>query len=133
MSPERRVIYKVFCLLETHLNQGQSLFSIEYVKSVEDRVGVDFKPVRFEKSMNEVTTSSDCILMSLNELYTKAIAKNKAVSVQEEVGDVYGETPNEVDDRPTDQSNMGKGNIEETFMPLAWSGSTKDCSGVACT
>jgi hypothetical protein len=71
--------------------------------------------------------------MSLNELYTKAIAKNKAVSVQEEVGDVYGETPNEVDDRPTDQSNMRKGNIEETFMPLAWSGSTKDCSGGACT
>ena len=118
MTPERRVIYKVFCLLETHIDKGRSLFCNGYVKSVEDRVGVDLKRVRLEKSMHDVSTSADGILISLDELYAEAIAKNVSVSAHEEVDDIGKETPKEVDDRPQDYSQMREAISKKTLSPL---------------
>ena len=118
MTPECRVVYKVFCLLETHINQGRSLFSIRYIKSVEDRVGVDLKQVQLEKIMHDVTTSADGILISLDKLYAEAIAKNASVSAPEEVDDIAKETPKEVDERPQDYSQMKEAISEKTLSPL---------------
>ena len=88
----------MFCLLETHIDQGQSLFSIGYVKSVEGRVRV--KLVRLEKSMHDVSTSADSFLRTLDELYAEVIAKNAPVAAQEEVDVIAKKTPNEVHERP---------------------------------
>ena len=49
MTHERRAIYEIFVLLETHVNKKWSPFSCGYVLSIKNRMTVDLKRDKLER------------------------------------------------------------------------------------
>ena len=73
MTPERKLVFQIFCLLETHLvDAARTSFHLEYVLSVKDRLSVDLTRETLERSMKESpSTSADGILSTLNQVFNK--------------------------------------------------------------
>ena len=113
MTPERKLIYKVFCLLDTHTNKGRSPFRAGYVQSVESNLGIELKRVKLERIMHNAPTSADGILISLDQLYSEAI-KGKAVSAQEEVEDATDDAEDEEEEALACASQMREAIMRKT-------------------
>ena len=73
MTPEKKYIYQLFILLNTHqLCDQRSTFPINYVLSVADKIDVELKRASVERSMKEnQKTSVDGILAYINEFATE--------------------------------------------------------------
>ena len=86
MTPEKKAIYKMFHLLETHIEKGRPSFSAGYVLSIKNKLTIDLERKKLEGEINDSPeTSADGILMSLDELYAESIDKEVAVTTEEEL------------------------------------------------
>ena len=75
MTPERKLVYQIFCLLETHLcDETRTSFHIDYVLTIKDGLCVDLTRETLERSMKESpATSADGILSTLNQVFDKKV------------------------------------------------------------
>ena len=89
MTPEKKLLYEVFDLLETHIYYSSRIdFDIRYVKSIEKKITVLLKREVLDRSMKESpTTSANNILASISMLYEDTIDKEVGVTVEEELDD----------------------------------------------
>ena len=73
MTPERKLVFQIFCLLKTHLfDVARNSFHLDYVLSIKDRLSVDLTRETLERSMNNsLVTSADGILSTLNQVFGK--------------------------------------------------------------
>jgi hypothetical protein len=86
MTPQKKAIYEMLVLLETHLNRGRPQHKHGYVLSIRNRLTVD--PKR-EKLQNEIAEgpeiSAGTSLITLDQLYAEAVEATFAVSPEEEL------------------------------------------------
>jgi hypothetical protein len=77
MTPEKKMIYEVFRLLGTHVEDiSRSSFPINFVTSIKDKITTDLRRDALERCMKEgPKTSADDILKSLNQVYEESIQK----------------------------------------------------------
>jgi len=89
MTPERQLVYEVFCLMNTHIiNPRRKSFEKNDVGKVSDKLTVDLRRDVLERSMKEApVTSADSILATLSIVYQESIDKqsDSAVAVSEEL------------------------------------------------
>ena len=86
MTPEKKAIYEIFKLMDTHVNKRQSPFSVGYITSIKESLTVDLTRNKLEGQIsNGPSTSADGILISLDELYAEAVDKQVAVTTEEEL------------------------------------------------
>ena len=73
MTPERKLVYQIFCLLNTHIcDPTRMFFHIDYVLSIKDRLSINLTRDTFERSMKQSpATSADGILSTLNQVFDK--------------------------------------------------------------
>ena len=85
MAPERKLIYKVFGLLQTHMSSvRRTKFKKIYVTSIRKQISVDIRRTVLESSMHESpATTADDILTSLNLVLNNA--KTTGVDPTEEL------------------------------------------------
>ena len=75
MTPEKKLVYQVFVLLQTHVvQQERNSFALDYVLSIREKLDIDLMRPGLEKDMTDAhQTSADDILASLDEVYNKPI------------------------------------------------------------
>ena len=67
MTPEKKLVYQVFNLLETHKDKGRGQPTVEYVLSVEKKLTGDLRREVLERAMKGAPeTDVDDILASLS-------------------------------------------------------------------
>ena len=77
MTPEKRLLYKVFTLLRTHCcDNRQVSFSMNFITSIEKDLKTELKRSKLENSMrdNPITSAND-ILLTLSQVYQESIDK----------------------------------------------------------
>ena len=68
MTPEKKLVYQVFCVLETHRNKGREQPSIEYVLSAKKDLSIDLTRKVLENSMKSApATDVDDILAIMDK------------------------------------------------------------------
>ena len=88
MTPEKKLLYQVFCVLETHCEKGRGQPSIEYVLSAKKDLSIELQRQVLESAMKAApATDVDDILASLSQTYQESIAKVKTMQPSEETGD----------------------------------------------
>ena len=88
MTPEKKLVYQVFNLLETHKDKGRGQPTVEYVLSVEKKLTGELRREVLERAMKGAPeTDVDDILASLSQTYQDSIAKVRTVQPSEETGD----------------------------------------------
>ena len=88
MTPEKKALYELSVVMETHVDKGRLPFSIGYISSMKDKLTVDLKQSKIENQMRDgPETSADGILISLNKLYSEAVNKEVPVDEREEMND----------------------------------------------
>ena len=89
MTPEKKLVYKVFALLNTHVSCSlRKSFDIGYVSAVKDQLTVDLKRDVLERSMKGApSTNADNILATLSMVYQSSIDKEQAGDASEELDD----------------------------------------------
>jgi hypothetical protein len=86
MTPEKRAIYEILNLLETHVNKSQPPFSVGYISSIKNSSTVDLKRKKIEGQIyGGPATSANGVLILMDELYTEAVDKEIAVTTKEEL------------------------------------------------
>ena len=107
MTPEKKLVYQVFGLLNTHVvNAERTSFSKTFVSSVKDQISVDLKREVLERSMSAApATSADSILATLNQVYQETIDGGVQVGAEEELdeADLAQVTSDDVADEPAGQ------------------------------
>ena len=73
MTPERKLVSQILFLLETHLvDAARTVFHLEYVLSIKDRISVDLIQEILERSMTDSPSNSvNGILSTLNQVFNK--------------------------------------------------------------
>ena len=57
MTPEKKYIYQIFILLDTHrIRDGRHTFPVDYILSVADKIDVELKREALERCMKENKT-----------------------------------------------------------------------------
>ena len=73
MTPERKLVFQIFCLLKTNLvDVTRNSFHLEYVISIKDRLSVDLTQETLKRSMGEILSPSvptACKKASLARVY----------------------------------------------------------------
>ena len=97
MTPEKKLLYQVFCVLETHCEKGRGQPPTEYVLSAKKDLSIDLKRQVLENAMKAPPpTDVDDILASLSQTYQESVAKVQTMQPSEETG-------NEEDDVDEDE------------------------------
>ena len=106
MTPERRLVFQIFCLLNTHLvDAARNSFHLDYVLSIKDRLSVDLTRETLERSMKDApATSADGILSTLNQVFGK---KTGLAGI-----DAIGDGELNPDDLPTIEEEDESGEID---------------------
>ncbi len=79
MTPERKLVYQFFCLLNTHIcDPTRMFFHIDYVLSIKDRLSINLTRETFKRSMKEPpATSANGILSTLNQIFDKKVGSTR--------------------------------------------------------
>ena len=91
MTPEKRLLYEVFTLLNTHHcdNRRVSL-QINFITSIRSKLKTDLKRSKLDNAMKDnPSTSADNILATLSQVYQESIDKevDQSVNPSEELSD----------------------------------------------
>ena len=80
MTPEKKLLYEVFVILQTHAQKSRDKPTKTYVVSIKDRISTELRRDVLERAMKETPkTSADEILDTLSATYQESIYKESAV------------------------------------------------------
>ena len=86
MTPKKKLLYKVFVLLQTHVHQSHDKSTKTYVVSIKDRISTELRWDVFEGATKETpNTSADEMLATLSATHQESIDKESAVHPVEEL------------------------------------------------
>ena len=85
MTPERKLVYQIYCLLDTHLcDATRTSCHIDHVLSIKDRLSVNLTREMLERSMKESpSTSADGILSTLNQVFDKKVGSARIDAIRD--------------------------------------------------
>ena len=87
MTPEKKMVYEIFKLLDTHKQSDRNQPKIGYVMSIEKKLSTNLRRKVLERAMKEPPkTSVDDLLVSLAATYEESIDTEPAVTTEEELG-----------------------------------------------
>ena len=86
MTHEKKPVYQIFTLLNTHVSDSaRTTFAMDYVSSIEKDLTVDVRREGLERSMkSDPETSCDQVLATLSITYQESIDRVQPVDTVEE-------------------------------------------------
>ena len=88
MTPEKKLVYEVFRLLNTHKQMGREQPSLLYVMSIKKDIKTDLRRKKLEGAMKDRSKAPvDEMLASLSTTYEESINRTQAIDPSEELGE----------------------------------------------
>ena len=118
MTPERRIVYEIFKLLDTHIQKHRPKPTLLYVLSVKPQLSTELKREVLERAMKETTkTSVDDLLASLSTTYEESINRVRAAISDEELTAEQSKEQDEAEaqERPSELNKGPNEKIQKRF------------------
>ena len=85
MTPEKRAVYQVFVLTDTHIENKQREYTRDFIPKIASKITVTLKRKKLKEAAQGPETSADDILKTLSTVYDESIDNH--VTVTDEMDD----------------------------------------------